>query len=108
MFKRRMLQFDSLSQEPIFPLLQVLVVFSRHFVQSPWCQFELALTLRHVLATDDALVVACLDDMLALDVTPTMAAVLQTTTYIQWLATDPAATRSFWARLAVALQEVLP
>ncbi|XP_070204893.1 toll-like receptor 2 type-2 [Littorina saxatilis] len=85
---------------------KVMMVFSRHFVSSQWCQFELALCLRHVIETDDALIVTCLDDMTSLDVTSTMVAVLKTTTYIQW-DECPYAIASFWGRLERALSEII-
>ena len=38
---------------------KILMVFSKDFVRSQWCQFELAYCLRHVMDYDDALIVVC-------------------------------------------------
>ena len=86
---------------------KVLVVFSKHFCQSQWCQFELQFCLSHVIDFDDALVVTCLDDVGSRDLTTAMMAVLKTTTYIQW-EEHPDAIASFWGRLRVSLQDILP
>ncbi|KAK7100937.1 toll-like receptor 2 [Littorina saxatilis] len=91
----------------------VLTVFSRHFARSQWCQFELALCLTHVIEHGDTLLVTCVDDVTCSgQLTPTMMAVLNTTTYIQWdwasgRASDRAsdAQHSFWARLRLALTD---
>ena len=57
---------------------------------------------------DDALVIACIDDVTSgVDLTPTMMAVLYTTTYIQW-AEELDARASFWGRLNIALSEIIP
>ena len=86
---------------------KILMVFSRNFARSQWCQFELAMCLQHAMNTDDALVVVCLDDMMSRDLTPTMMAVFYTTTYIQWQ--DGAEARaSFWGRLRLSLDELSP
>jgi hypothetical protein len=85
---------------------KILMVFSKNFVRSQWCQFELAYCLRHVMDYDDALVIVCIDDVTSHEMT-TMMAVLRTTTYIQWVGLGDAA-RSFWGRLQVALKEAFP
>lgn len=86
---------------------KVLMVFSEHFCRRQWCQFELQFCLRHVLDFDDALVVTCVGDVESRDLTTVMWAVLKTTTYIQW-EEHPDAVHSFWGRLRVALQDILP
>ena len=83
-----------------------LMVFSKDFAASRWCQFELDLCLGHVFDNDDDLIVTCLDDVASRDVTSTMTAVLRTTTYIQW-PRDPGASASFWSRLERALHQIL-
>jgi hypothetical protein len=85
---------------------KVMMVFSRHFKRSQWCQFELAYCLNHVMDYDDALIIVSLDDMTSYELTSAMMAVLKTTTYIQWNR-HPDAVRSFWGRLKQALNEVL-
>lgn len=87
---------------------KVLMVFSKSFARSQWCQFELSLCLNHTMDHDDALVIACIDDVTSgADLTPTMMAVLYTTTYIQW-AEESDARASFWGRLTLALSEIIP
>ena len=84
-----------------------LMVFSRHFTHSPWCQFELDLCLGHTLDYGDALIVTCLGDVASRDLTSTMAAVLETTTYIQWRDNRDAVT-SFWNRVTLSLRDIMP
>nr|KAG5702068.1 hypothetical protein BaRGS_032317 [Batillaria attramentaria] len=86
---------------------KVMMIFSKHFTRSQWCQFELSFCLDHVMKNDDALLVVCLEDLSSRDLTPAMMAVLCTTTYIHW-DVDADARRSFWGRLRIALHEVLP
>ena len=83
-----------------------LMVFSRHFTHSPWCQFKLDLCLGHTLDYGDALIVTCLGDVASRDVTSTMAAVLETTTYIQWRDNRDAVT-SFWDRVTLSLRDIM-
>nr|KAG5702067.1 hypothetical protein BaRGS_032316 [Batillaria attramentaria] len=85
---------------------KVMMIFSKHFTRSQWCQFELCFCLNHVIKNDDALLVVCLEDLSSRDLTPAMMAVLGTTTYIQWN-DDSDARRSFWGRLQIALHEVM-
>ena len=84
-----------------------LMVFSEHFAKSQWCQFELDLCLGHVLDNEDALIVTCLGDVASRDLTSTMTAVLNTTTYIQW-DQSPYVRASFWNRLELCMRDVLP
>ncbi|XP_070186161.1 toll-like receptor 2 type-2 [Littorina saxatilis] len=87
---------------------KVLMVFSKHFARSQWCQFELALCLSHVIDNGDALLVACVDDVTSsTELTPTMMAVLNTTTYIQW-AEEEDVKASFWARMRIVLNDAVP
>jgi toll-like receptor 13 len=85
---------------------KILMVFSKDFKNSDWCQFELAYCLTHVMDYDDALIIVCLDDVTSYELTSSMMAVLKTTTYIQWWETMDA-IRAFWGRLQQALHEVL-
>jgi hypothetical protein len=62
---------------------KVMMVFSRHFVRSQWCQFELTYCLRHVMDYDDALIIVCKDYVASGKMTSAMMAVMKTTTYIQ-------------------------
>ena len=84
---------------------KILMVFSDSFARSPWCQFELALCLDHVIHTDDALVVVRLQTVASRHLTLPMMAVFHTTTYIEW-EDDTEAISSFWGRLDLALSEL--
>ena len=84
---------------------KILMVFSDSFAKSPWCQFELALCLDHVIHTDDALVVVRLQAVMSRRLTLPMMAVFHTTTYIQW-ENDGEAIASFWGRLHLSLSEL--
>ncbi|XP_070191563.1 toll-like receptor 1 [Littorina saxatilis] len=84
---------------------KILMVFSKDFVHSQWCQFELTFCLTHVMDYDDTLLIVCVDDVTSRDMTPAMMAVLKTTTYIQW-GDHSDAVDSFWGRLRLALHEV--
>ncbi|KAK7101415.1 toll-like receptor 13 [Littorina saxatilis] len=86
---------------------KILMVFSKDFVRSQWCQFELTFCMNHVMNYDDVLLIVCVDDVASRDMTAAMMAVLKTTTYIQWEELDDA-VRSFWGRLRLALHEIIP
>ena len=86
---------------------KALMVFSTSFAHSQWCQFELALCLRHVMDYDDDLLVVCLHDVASRNLTSTMMAVYKTTTIIQW-GTGAEEEASFWGRLHIALNEIVP
>nr|KAG5694086.1 hypothetical protein BaRGS_033705 [Batillaria attramentaria] len=94
-------------EESVQTSKKVMMVFSVEFAQSQWCQFELRLCLSHVMEHDDALLVVLLHDVPAHDMTSTMMAVLKTTTYIEW-GEEPDARASFWGRIQIALNEILP
>ena len=84
-----------------------LMIFSRSFAASGWCQFELQLCLSHALEHGDSLLVVMLEDIPAGELTPAMSAVIKTTTYIEW-EDDPEARASFWGRMRIGLNEILP
>ncbi|XP_070204901.1 toll-like receptor 4 [Littorina saxatilis] len=83
-----------------------VMIFSEHFAQSRWCQFELDLCLGHVFDNDDALIVTCVGQLTPRDLTATMMAVMKTTTYIQWeeYQDDRA---SFWQRMRHAFKDII-
>ena len=85
---------------------KILMVFSKDFVRSQWCQFELAYCLSQVMDYDDALIVVCVDDVTSRNMTTAMMAVMKTTTYIQWAEHDDA-VGSFWGRLHLSLRDVI-
>ncbi|XP_070191497.1 toll-like receptor 13 [Littorina saxatilis] len=85
---------------------RILMIFSQHFAHSNWCQFELTFCLRHVFENDDALLVTCLGDVASRELSSTMMAVLDTTTYIQW--EERVEERGvFWERIEFALRALL-
>nr|KAG5701420.1 hypothetical protein BaRGS_032752 [Batillaria attramentaria] len=86
---------------------KVMMLFSSKFVDSEWCQFELQLCLRHVMENDDILLVVLLEDIPSRDLTPAMMAVMKSMTYIEW-EDEPEARTSFWGRMRLALNEILP
>nr|KAG5697549.1 hypothetical protein BaRGS_019770 [Batillaria attramentaria] len=86
---------------------KVMMIFSKNFAESHWCQFELQLSLSHVMENDDELLVVMLEDIPSRDLTPAMMAVMRTMTYIEW-GYEPEARASFWGRLRIALNEILP
>nr|QNL15330.1 toll-like receptor 24.2 [Littorina littorea] len=83
---------------------KVMMVFSRHFARSQWCQFELKYCQSFVMERDDVMVLVALQETQSRDMTGAMLAVLQTTTYIEW-EDGQDARQSFWARLRLALDE---
>ena len=85
---------------------KILMVFSKDFVHSQWCQFELTFCLSHVMDYGDSFIVVCVDDVASREVTAAMMAVLKTTTYIQWAGFDDA-VGSFWKRLHFTLRAVM-
>jgi hypothetical protein len=86
---------------------KVMMVFSRNFNFSEWCQFELMYCLTHVMDYDDSLVIIVIDDITRRRMTAAMTAVLKTTTYIQW-AEHQDAIYSFWGRVRLALADIMP
>nr|KAG5701418.1 hypothetical protein BaRGS_032750 [Batillaria attramentaria] len=85
---------------------KAMLIFSRGFSRSEWCQFELQLCLSHVMENDDALLVVLLEDIPSRDLTPAMMAVMKTMTYIEW-EDEPEARASFWGRIRLTLDEIL-
>ncbi|XP_070183142.1 toll-like receptor 2 [Littorina saxatilis] len=94
---------------------KILMVFSKDFVRSQWCQFELTYSMNHVMDYDDALIIVCMDDVVSHDMTAVMMAALRTTTYIQWEeledvdcvsvgTSSPRSARDRWTSWCVVLQ----
>nr|KAG5710261.1 hypothetical protein BaRGS_008977 [Batillaria attramentaria] len=86
---------------------RVLALFSPSFAESQWCQFELELCLSHVVDNDDVMVVVILEHVPARDMSGAMMALLKTTTYIEW-EHGQEAEASFWRRMTLALNDILP
>nr|KAG5688700.1 hypothetical protein BaRGS_029526 [Batillaria attramentaria] len=94
-------------EESVEDSKKVMMIFSKNFAESHWCQFELQLSLIHVMENGDELLVVLLEDIPSRDLTPAMMAVMRTMTYIEW-EDEPEARASFWGRLRIALNEILP
>nr|KAG5698010.1 hypothetical protein BaRGS_005828 [Batillaria attramentaria] len=86
---------------------RVLSVFSPNFAESQWCHFELEMCLSHVVDNNDVMVIVILQHVPARDMSGAMLALVNTTTYIEWVE-DPDAIASFWRRIMVALKDILP
>ncbi|KAK7112270.1 hypothetical protein V1264_011745 [Littorina saxatilis] len=86
---------------------RILMVLSPHFAISPWCQFELRYCQGIAMDRDDVMVLVTLQDPGSFDVTGSMMAILRTTTYIQW-GEGGDVTDSFWGRLRLALDDIIP
>jgi hypothetical protein len=81
---------------------RIMFVFSPHFARSNWCQFELSLGLDHAMNRGDHILVVLLSDVNAEELTATMAAILRSCTYLQWVERGPEEAR-FWNNLRAAL-----
>ena len=84
-----------------------MLVFSKNFSQSPWCQFELDMCLTQAMEEEDVVVVVCLQDLPPRHLSGTMTAVLKTTTHLQWRE-GPDDMAMFWRRVTLSLGNVLP
>ncbi|XP_071081176.1 toll-like receptor 13 [Haliotis cracherodii] len=82
----------------------VVLVLSDSFNQSLWCQFELTLVQKRSLEQDEGyLVVVLLEEIHARNMTSSLYALLQTTTYITW-PVEEEDRQLFWMRLRHCLQ----
>ncbi|XP_071080197.1 toll-like receptor 4 [Haliotis cracherodii] len=82
----------------------VIMVLSNSFILSSWCQFELTLIQKRALEKDEGyVVVVLLENIEARNMTSSLYALFQTTTYITW--PDEEEDRHvFWMRLKQCLQ----
>jgi hypothetical protein len=82
---------------------RIVLVFSKDFLLSHWCQFELAVCLQHALDCHDSLLAVCLGDVIQRDdLTAAMKVVMGTMTYIQW----EGSSALFWQRMDKAMEDV--
>jgi hypothetical protein len=80
---------------------QYMMVFSKHFVQSPWCQFELSVCWTLSRDVGNRLIIVALPSMTDVPkLTSTMAAALAVEGYVPW---RKSAKELFWAYLMVAI-----
>lgn len=85
---------------------KAMMIFSTHFAHSPWCQFELSLCQRHAMDRHDELVVIHVNNTPDCELTPSMAAIMRTSTYISW-SEQGEGKALFWNSLLVALGDVI-
>ncbi|XP_046551823.1 toll-like receptor 2 type-1 [Haliotis rubra] len=83
---------------------KVIMVLSNSFILSSWCQFELALIQKRALEKDEGyLLVVLLENIESRNMTSSLYALFQTTTYITW-PEEEEDRRVFWMRLKQCLQ----
>ena len=78
----------------------MVIVLSRSYVESKWCQFELHLSQHRLLDTDrrDALVLVVLEDVPKQQQNAGLRYLIRTRTYLAWRS-DIEGQRLFWRRL---------
>ncbi|XP_046551861.1 toll-like receptor 2 [Haliotis rubra] len=83
---------------------KVIMVLSNSFILSSWCQFELALIQKRALEKDEGyLLVVLLENIESRNMTSSLYALFQTTTYITW-PEEEEDRHVFWMRLKQSLQ----
>jgi hypothetical protein len=83
----------------------MMFVFLPHFARSRWCQFELSLGLGHAMNRDNDLLVVYLAEVAPEDMTAGMAAILRSSTYLQWAEPGQEVTQ-FWNNLRAVLPDL--
>ncbi|XP_071952752.1 toll-like receptor 2 [Antedon mediterranea] len=81
---------------------KVLLVVSKHFAKSEWCNFELEMAHMRTLGHEDILVVVLIEKVSPKDMPILLHKILTTTTYIEW-DEQPKRQALFWAKLETAL-----
>ncbi|XP_071965606.1 toll-like receptor 2 type-1 [Antedon mediterranea] len=81
---------------------KVLLVVSKHFAKSEWCNFELEMAHVRTLNHEDILVVVLIEKVSPKDMPILLHKILTTTTYIEW-EEHPERQALFWAKLETAL-----
>ncbi|XP_071944250.1 uncharacterized protein [Antedon mediterranea] len=82
---------------------KVLLVVSKHFAKSEWCNFELEMTrMRMFDSHEDILVVVLIEKVSPKEMPILLHKILTTTTYIEW-EEHPERQALFWAKLETAL-----
>ncbi|XP_067681319.1 toll-like receptor 2 type-2 [Haliotis asinina] len=83
---------------------KVIMVLSNSFILSPWCQFELSLIQKRALEKDEGyLLVVLLENIESRNMTSSLYALFQTTSYITW-PEEEEDRRMFWTRLKQCLE----
>ena len=83
---------------------KIVLILSRHFVDSNWCDFELQMASMRCFDEGKELVVAVLMDenVLAMKMSGTLRALLKRDTYLKW-SEDPDESTKFWISLKNSL-----
>jgi len=85
---------------------KVVLIVSRHFVQSHWCLWELHLA-QHSLLDEQrnglVLVVVGPEKLKPIQLPPTLRYLMKTRIYLEWHPDDPVKQKVFWERLRAAL-----
>ncbi|XP_071944246.1 toll-like receptor 4 [Antedon mediterranea] len=82
---------------------KVLLVVSKHFAKSEWCNFELEMARMRMFDNhEDILIVVLLEKVSPKDMPILLHKILTTTTYIEW-EEHPERQALFWAKLEAAL-----
>ena len=85
---------------------KVVLIISRHFIQSQWCLWELHLAQHSLLEEQRnglVLVVVGQDKIKKLQLPPTLRYLMRTRIYLEWDANDQSKQKIFWERLRAAL-----
>ena len=87
-----------------FCTLKVIIVLSRGYVESKWCQFELHLSQHRLLESErrDALVLILLEDVPKQQQNAGLRYLMSTRTYLAWRS-DSEGQQLFWQRLRQVL-----
>jgi hypothetical protein len=82
----------------------VIIVLSRGYVESKWCQFELHLSQHRLLESErrDALVLILLEDVPKQQQNAGLRYLMSTRTYLAWRS-DQEGQKLFWLRLRQVL-----
>lgn len=83
---------------------KVVIVLSRGYVESKWCQFELDLSHHRLLESErrNALVLILLEDVPKQQQNAGLRYLMSTRTYLEWRS-DPEGQKLFWQRLRQVL-----
>ncbi|XP_071948713.1 toll-like receptor 2 [Antedon mediterranea] len=82
---------------------KVLLVVSKHFAKSEWCNFELEMARMRMFDNhEDILIVVLIEKVSPKDMPILLHKILTTTTYIEW-EEHPKRQALFWAKLETAL-----
>lgn len=84
----------------------MVIVLSRSYVESKWCQFELHLSQHRLLESErrDDLILIVLEDVPKQQLDVGLRYIMRTRTYLAWRS-EPDGQRTFWKRLRQDLMD---